>query len=147
MTDRNLPLTEPGPGPGAEIRPLTPAQESEIAHLVDTFYEVAREDPLLGPVFLGHVTDWGRHLATMRIFWGTVAYRDGRYAGRPIEAHRPLAEITPEHFERWLSLWDLTVDEIVQSEIGDHLKRMAARMGDSMSHRLTGRTLNRDAAS
>ncbi len=135
MIDRELPLTEPS----ADTRGVNPEQAQEIARLVDRFYEEARADAMLGPIFVDRVADWDRHLATMRTFWGTVAYRDGRYAGRPIDAHLPLAELTPEHFARWLELWERTVDDVVESDIGEHLKLMAHRMGTSMSHRLTGR--------
>jgi hemoglobin len=139
MNDRKLPLTEPSASRGEP----GPARREEIARLVQRFYEVARADDLLGPVFDEHVADWDRHLATMRDFWGTVAYRDGRYAGRPFEAHQPLGGLTTAHFERWLALWDRTVDEVIDSDIADHVKRMARRMAASLSHRLGGGELER----
>lgn len=132
MLDHELPLTE-----ARTARPECSAERAqEIERLVDRFYEVAREDSLLGPVFTAHVGDWGRHLSTMRDFWGTVAYRDGRYAGRPFEAHQRLEGLTIAHFERWLTLWDRVVDEVVASDVDGYLKEMAHRMGASIAHRM-----------
>lgn len=111
-------------------------REAEIAQLVRRFYEVARDDPMLGPVFERHVADWERHLRTMNDFWSAAVYRTGRYAGRPIEAHRGIAGLTGEHFTRWLELWTRTVDEVVRSDARETLKELARRMADTMSQRL-----------
>jgi len=110
--------------------------DREIADLVDRFYSVARQDPVLGPVFDRHVVDWDRHLATMRDFWSSAVYRTGRYSGRPLEAHRNIPEIRSEHFPRWLSLWQRTVDEVVRSDAREPLREFAARMASSMSSRI-----------
>ncbi len=111
-------------------------REHEIGVLVDRFYEIARRDPVLGPVFERRVSDWGVHLAKMRDFWSAAIYRTGRYSGRPLESHRRIPEIRVEHFPRWLRLWRLAVDETVVSDAREPLKEFASRMSVSMSARL-----------
>ncbi len=111
-------------------------REREIGAVVDRFYEIARLDPQIGPVFERRVQDWDRHLRTMRDFWSAVVYRTGRYAGRPLEVHRAIPEIRAEHFPRWLELWRRTVDEVVRSDARGPLKEYAARMAATMAARI-----------
>ncbi|RKR04125.1 group III truncated hemoglobin [Maricaulis maris] len=85
-----------------------------ISDLVETFYGHIRSDEMLGPVFAGAIPgEWGPHLATMKSFWSAIMFHDGGYAGRPMPAHVKLkAQISPDHFDRWLSLFGQALDEI-----------------------------------
>lgn len=85
-----------------------------ISNLVETFYGYIREDDMLGPVFARAIPgEWGPHLATMKSFWSAIIFHDGGYAGRPMPAHVKLkSQISPAHFERWLGLFDATLDEV-----------------------------------
>lgn len=105
---RALPLTERAGGQPADDC----VTEAEIRTLVDSFYDTLRRDDLLGPIFAHHVKDWSLHLPTMYAFWSTVIRRTGRYAGRPFEIHQALPNLTPAHFERWLTLWEVTVAQV-----------------------------------
>lgn len=111
-------------------------RERAIATLVDRFYTAARSDPLLGPVFERRVSDWDRHLSTMRDFWSSAVCQSGRYAGRPLDVHRRIPEIRAEHFPRWLSLWHETVDEVVHTDMKRPLKEFASRMAAAMPARM-----------
>ncbi len=130
MSGTELPIT------GSEQPDSRSREELEIAELVDRFYMAAREDPELGPVFEKNVADWDKHLSTMRDFWSSAVYRTGRYSGRPLDVHRRIPEIQAEHFPRWLSLWQRTVDEVVSSEASWALKEFAARMASAMPMRM-----------
>jgi len=85
-----------------------------ISTLVDTFYGHVRADSDLGPVFEKAIgDDWEPHLATMKRFWSAIVFHDGGYAGRPMPAHMKLKpDIAPEHFGRWLALFEQTLEEI-----------------------------------
>ena len=111
-------------------------RESEIGRLIEAFYTAGRLDPLLGPIFETHVSDWDAHFATMRDFWSSAVDRSGRYAGRPLEAHRGLPDLTPAHFDRWLQLWETAVDETVRASETWPFKMLARKMAASMSKRL-----------
>lgn len=139
MSDSPLPIS----GRGEEA--YTPKGEStlddaEIRRLVVHFYEIAREDDRLGPVFTEHVEDWDTHLAKMQRFWSSAVHRTARYSGNPFAAHQPLNEITDQHFERWLQLWHQAVNDVVRPELREKFLILASRMRFSMATRLGLRT-------
>ncbi|MGE4373069.1 MAG: group III truncated hemoglobin [Xanthobacter sp.] len=87
--------------------PADSKAEQDIHALVHRFYDVVREDPLIGPVFTGNIADdaWPAHLATMCNFWSSVLLKSKSYNGRPLPAHLSLGTITDEQFARWLALF------------------------------------------
>ncbi|HMN41254.1 MAG TPA: group III truncated hemoglobin [Phycisphaerales bacterium] len=126
----------PPPDPPAPIDVILADREAEIARLVGRFYALGREDPLLGPVFESRVSDWNKHLGTMRDFWSSAMDRTGRYHGRPLDVHRRIVEIRSEHFARWLDLWGQAVGETVRPEARAPLIAMAHRMAEAMASRM-----------
>ena len=87
--------------------------EAFISDLVEAFYRRIRAHPLLGPVFEGEIGDhWDPHLATMKDFWSSMAMNTGRYSGKPFPAHMKLTGITPAHFNIWLALFRLTLEDL-----------------------------------
>ena len=93
------------------IEAETGIDEPMIARLVDAFYDRVRADPLIGPVFADRISDWGPHLAQMRLFWSSVALMSGAYHGRPMPKHLPLP-VDARHFDRWLELFEATAAEV-----------------------------------
>ena len=73
-----------------QIRRETGIDEAMIDALVEGFYARVREDGLIGPIFADRITDWGPHLAQMKLFWSSVALSTGVYQGRPMPKHLPL---------------------------------------------------------
>ncbi len=134
-TDRDsstpLPLTEAI----ATVR-AAGVTEQDIRTLVDRFYERVRGDDLIGPIFVERVVDWSVHLPKMCDFWSTVVRRTGRYSGRPYEAHQAIGGLTPAHFDRWLSLWESTVNRTIKPTARLAFVESARRMAVSMSSRL-----------
>jgi len=87
-------------------RPLHPdINEAVIENLVLDFYGRVREDEALGPIFNGKIAAWDPHLRTMMDFWSSVTLMTGRYKGQPMQKHRVLTGVAPEHFDRWLALF------------------------------------------
>jgi hemoglobin len=107
-----------------------PLNEQSIAVLVDTFYARVREDDVIGPVFNRVVADWPEHLAKLKDFWSSVVLSAGTYKGNPMMAHLPIPEMDPEHLERWLSLWDMTLSEIFEPEIAEIFLGKAIMVGE-----------------
>jgi truncated hemoglobin YjbI len=62
--------------------------EEMMERLVREFYGIARQDPVLGPIFAerldGH---WEEHIARLTDFWSQIGLRTGRYAGRRRQHH------------------------------------------------------------
>lgn len=105
--------------------------EDEIRNLVHTFYARVRKDDLIGPIFNAKVADWPEHLANLCDFWSSVILRTGRFQGRPMRAHLLLADqIGPEHFDRWLDLFEATAHEIVPKAASAFIQR-ARQIADS----------------
>lgn len=121
MTDN--PLTYPGAA-HPDLR------EPMIAELVRTFYERARQDKVIGPVFEAAVEDWDDHIARITDFWSGVMLRTGRYQGRPMRPHLILP-LEGKHFDRWLDLFEITAHEVCPPEIAQAFIVRARRIADS----------------
>ena len=105
--------------------------EPSIAAMVARFYEKARQDPLLGPVFNNAVTDWDEHLAKLCDFWSSVMLTTGRYKGNPMAVH-VAQPIEPGFFDRWLALWRETAGEIYTAPVAAQFIERAERIGESL---------------
>lgn len=116
----NTPLVQPHPSIDAVA----------IARLVQQFYGRAREDDLLGPIFAEAVQDWDHHISRISTFWTALVLKTGSYDGRPFPPHLPL-KLQGQHFDRWLHLFEKTVDEIFPGDAGAIFKDRARRIADS----------------
>ena len=99
------------PAVTAELMARTGLDEAMLDRLVRDFYGRVRGDPVLGPIFDRAVHDWDSHLDRLAAFWSSVALLTGRYHGRPMQKHMPLA-LEPPHFDRWLALFRATAQEV-----------------------------------
>tara|TARA_R110002033_G_scaffold42336_4_gene83179 strand:- start:6386 stop:6850 length:465 start_codon:yes stop_codon:yes gene_type:complete len=107
-----------------------------ISNLVETFYGAIRKDDLLGPIFMDHVADWTPHLSRMKDFWASVTLESGRFRGNPMLKHIAIGGLDNMHFDRWLVIWNQTLDDIAPNEAAAQVFRQAAeRIAESL---LTG---------
>jgi hemoglobin len=109
----------------------TGIDEPMIERLARTFYERARRDPLIGPIFESKVHDWEGHIARLCAFWSSVALMSGRYHGQPMVAHLPLPVDTPE-FDRWLEIFAETAVDVCPRPAAAHFLERAHRIADSL---------------
>ncbi len=105
--------------------------EATLGRFLDAFYSRVRDDPLIGPIFAAAIpeADWPRHMETIRAFWSSVLFKTGRYKGNPFGKHLALARLQPEHFARWLSLFEETASAHFPNEIAADLIERAHRIG------------------
>lgn len=89
--------------------------EALIETVIRTFYDRIREDSLLGPIFEEHIQQWEPHLQNMFAFWSAIMLHTRRYDGRPMPKHVVLP-IDAEHFDRWLQIFNNTVEELCLKE-------------------------------
>ena len=115
----------------AEVVATTGINEEMIRQLVHGFYQRAREDDLIGPIFNSRVQNWDEHLARLCDFWSSVTLMSGRYHGQPMVAHAPLP-IEPQHFDRWLQLFAQTAREICPEPAARYFIERASRIADSL---------------
>lgn len=93
--------------PGAAVG----IDEALIAEVVHAFYAEVRLEPVLGPIFERVIGGgWDEHLPRMCDFWSSVLLATGRFRGNPLLAHARIPEIEEALFERWLALFERTVD-------------------------------------
>ncbi len=94
----------------------TPA---DIRALIDSFYQKVQSDEVIGFIFndVAHV-NWAHHLPIMYAFWEFLLLgTPDAYRGNPIQKHFDLHQKIPlksEYFDRWLSLFQATVDELFE---------------------------------
>ena len=118
---------------GLDVNSTQRIDEADLARLVDAFYARVRADAELGPIFNDAVHDWPEHLDKLTAFWSSVMLGSGRYKGQPVPAHmKHKHRITSELFERWLSLWKQTTDELMTPDAALALQDKAARIAESL---------------
>lgn len=117
------PLVQPGPA-------HPDITDASIAQVIATFYDRARQDELLGPIFNEAVEDWDHHIAQITDFWSSILLRTGRYSGRPLNPHLRLP-IDKLHFDRWLELFAETATDIEGAEVAEAYMIRARRIADN----------------
>jgi hemoglobin len=112
------------------LREATGLDEPTLERLIRTFYTAARTDPLIGPMFDG-MDDWEHHIATITEFWSSVALMTGTYHGQPMAKHAKLP-LRPEHFARWLALFEQTARNVCTEPGADLLIEKSRRIAESL---------------
>ncbi|MBS1558888.1 MAG: group III truncated hemoglobin [Bacteroidetes bacterium] len=118
------------------------SNQKEIQHLddikllVDTFYDKVRKDDLLAAIFNRVIQDrWPQHLAKMYTFWQTVLLEEYTYEGSPFLPHAKLP-VEAQHFDRWLLLFNATVDEFFIGEKATRAKWQGQRMAEMFLYKI-----------
>ncbi len=108
----------------------------DIKNLVDSFYGKVRKDQLIGPIFDERIQDrWPTHLAKMYTFWQTVLLGEHTYYGSPFPPHAQLP-IDEGHFNKWLELFNETLDEHFTGEIAEEAKSRSNKMAQMFQYKL-----------
>jgi hemoglobin len=107
--------------------------ETLIAAVVDDFYVKARTDRLLGPIFTRVIPDeaWQAHMRVIANFWSSILLGTGHYGGMPMPKHLAIAELSDEHFRRWLELFRGTVEALCPPPIAALFVDRAERIAHS----------------
>ncbi len=115
-----------------------------LTRLVHEFYADVRRDPLLAAVFGPRIgDDWDAHLARMVAFWSDVML--GRTPGAPAfqgnvyGKQMTLKGVTPQHFQRWLDLFDATARRLFEALVADELLVVAKRIAASLQYGFFGK--------
>ena len=109
--------------------PESEESSTAVRACVRRFYDAARADDLLGPVFNHWIKDWDAHLARMDDFWSDALLGTRRYESAPFPPHLKL-KMTQEHFDRWNKLWSAAVEATLRESIASKAKAI----GDHMAH-------------
>ncbi|MBB4662305.1 group III truncated hemoglobin [Conexibacter arvalis] len=116
------------------------ATREDCERLVRAFYGRALTDPIIGFIFTDVARlDLDEHIPVIASFWETILLDARTYGGGAFAPHVQLhvrVGLTPGHFERWLSLWRTTVDELFAGPRADLAKAHAERVAHAFSRRL-----------
>lgn len=87
----------------------------DIEQVINTFYSKVLDDDLLAVFFTEKVViNWASHLSRMCDFWENMLFFTGKYQGNPMMLHQHLSNmhhLETTHFNRWLELFVLSVDQ------------------------------------
>ena len=106
--------------------------EEDIKTLVNAFYDRVKADDVIGFIFHSIIgEDWSHHLPVMYTFWTTILLNKQGYKGNVIQKHIEVDKkvtLQKEHYDRWIQLWQKTVDELYEGEKAEEAKNRASLM-------------------
>ncbi len=92
------------------------SSRADIAALVNRFYEQVKVDEVIGFIFTKVIPmDWEHHIPVITDFWETILLDNIVYKKNAMEVHYEVNKKIPlqkEHFDRWILLFNGTVDEM-----------------------------------
>jgi hemoglobin len=112
---------------------------SNYEHVVaftDLFYQYLAQDDLLKDIFfqrLGEVPPeqalaaWKPHLERVYAFWETVLLGTTSYKGQSFLPHASM-DLHQEHFDRWLALFNKSIDTLFEGPKASEAKQKANTM-------------------
>lgn len=90
----------------------------DLDRLMREFYEKLLVDDVVGYLFTDVIDlDLEEHFPRLIDFWEVQLLGGGRYEGNPMRIHMDLhfrEPLTKTHFDRWLSHFNSTVDELFE---------------------------------
>jgi len=113
---------------------------ADCERLVRAFYGRALVDPIIGFLFTDVAKlDLEAHVPRITNFWDTILLGGHSYGGGAFRPHLELnfkVPLTRGHFDRWLYLWSMTVDELFEGERAELAKAHANRVAGAFEARL-----------
>jgi hemoglobin len=114
--------------------------KEDIRLLIDTFYGKVRDHAILGPIFndIAQV-DWEHHMPKMVAFWEFILLDGTEYQGHPLRPHLALNsfhQLEAHHFEQWLSLFSVSIDELFEGVKANEAKDRALQIGQTWLHKI-----------
>ena len=130
------PLTMNSPEPDLDSR-------ENIEQFVDSFYSRVLADEHLAPIFLDVATiDLAVHLPHIKDYWCKLLLGEKAYQRHTMNIHRQLHGKQPLQagdFQRWLTLFNATLDEGFAGERSERARQVAASIAGNMEASLPGK--------
>ncbi len=100
--------------------------KDDVVKLVDEFYGRVLQDEVIKGFFAD--LDFEHHKPRMVHFWSFVLLDEEGYTTNVFDKHVHMP-LKGEHFERWMQLFDTTVDDLFVGEKADMAKLRAKTIG------------------
>ncbi len=118
---------------------ITSREDVEL--LIDSFYKKVVVDDVIGYVFTEVIAlNWSTHIPIMNDFWCSILLGERKYNGHPMQKHVALSKQTKleqKHFDRWLMLWNQTIEENFAGANANEAVKRAQLMGSLMMHKIS----------
>lgn len=116
--------------------PTDISTRKDIEFLLTKFYERAFADDVIGYIFteVTHL-DLNKHLPVIADFWEDLLLESHNYNGNPVKVHRQidqLSQLNEQQFNRWLLLWQGTIDTYFTGNKAEEAKNRAASIAQIM---------------
>ena len=113
---------------------------SDIEVFVNEFYERVKFDSVIQHFFTKERGfSFEQHIPIMCDFWETILLHVPRYSGSPVGKHIVIDKelrMNPEHFERWVSIFNSVIDEFFVGDLATEAKKRADLMRHLMIHKI-----------
>ncbi len=112
----------------------------DIELLMDEFYSKVLQDEAIGFIFTDVAKlNLEKHLPIICDFWESILFQTHRYKGNVLVIHESLNQqikLKKEHFDRWLSIFQKTVDESFRGTNAEMIKIRAHSIATVMQIKL-----------
>ena len=113
---------------------------ADIERLLIHFYERVKQDDTIGFIFTEIVNlNWNHHIPVIADFWETILLDNPVYKKNAMEVHYALNEkvhLQKEYFERWLYLFNSSIDALFNGRKAELAKTRAASIAGLMQFRI-----------
>ena len=112
----------------------------DIELLMTRFYDKVKKDDTIGFIFNDIAkVNWDHHIPIICDFWETLLLDAAIYKNNAMAGHYSLNRKLPfeeKHFERWLFLFNETLDELFSGKITEMAKTKAKSIASLMLFRM-----------
>lgn len=121
------------------------SNREDIDLFIRAFYEKVVKDETIGIIFTDIVKmNWEKHIPLITDFWETILLDNPVYKNNAMEAHYHLNSIFPlqkKHFETWLMLFNITIDNMYVGPITELAKKRANGIAAVMEFKMNNTSL------
>lgn len=109
---------------------------ADIELLMLKFYDRVKTDKQIGHFFSEVMNvKWDKHLPIMIDFWENILFFNNDYEGNPMTIHKTIDKkypMKPKDFNRWIKLFNTSVDELFAGPNADTIKERASKIAHIM---------------
>lgn len=109
---------------------------ADIENFIKSFYEKVIVDETIGLIFTQiFPLNWEHHIPLITDFWETILLDNPVYKKNAMSVHFDINKIFPlqkKHFDAWLHLYNLTLNEMYEGTITKLAKKRAAGIAQMM---------------
>lgn len=119
------------------IMPTDITTPAAVDQLIRNFYDAVRPDPVIGHFFTE--LDFEVHIPRIVSFWNMILFGDREFKGEPMTVHAKLHQRFPMeqgHFDRWLELFNASVDNLFSGPKADEAKQRAQSIAGIMFYKV-----------